>query len=64
MLASSPLCADPFGDHARDGVVVAASEVDHIKPKRNGGRDDWDNLQTLCQVCHSKKTAAEGARWG
>ena len=64
-LANHPLCVDPFGDHAADGVdAVAASDVDHIKPKRDGGTDDMDNLQSLCKRCHSKKTAIEDNRWG
>lgn len=42
-----------------------ANTVDHIKPIREGGerlRDE--NLQALCQSCHSKKSAKEGSRWG
>lgn len=41
------------------GLTVAASEVDHIIPKRNGGSNDTMNLQALCKSCHSKKTAKE-----
>ena len=36
-----------------------AREVDHIKPKANGGTDDEDNLQALCVACHRVKTAKE-----
>lgn len=32
---------------------------DHITPRAEGGGDELDNLQTLCQDCHNKKTAAE-----
>jgi len=63
-LAANPLCADIYGDHARDGQVVAAIDVDHILPRAAGGQDDWDNLQALCPSCHSKKTAIEDGRWG
>lgn len=37
-----------------------ARQVDHIKPIEDGG-DRWaeDNLQTLCDSCHSAKTNAE-----
>lgn len=54
-LRANPLCADPFDLHANH--VVAAVHVDHIIPKRNGGTDEWDNLQGLCASCHSHKTA-------
>lgn len=63
-LAAHPLCADPFGDHQRDGVVVAATDVDHIVPRTRGGTDDESNLQQLCHSCHSRKTNAEdGGGW-
>lgn len=64
-LAAHPFCADPFGDHRAAGVqAVAATEVDHITPRRGGGSDDPSNLQSLCKSCHSKKTATEDGRWG
>ncbi len=63
-LNAHPLCADPFGVHAAAGEIVQATQVDHIKPKRAGGRDSWDNLQALCDSCHSRKTALEYGRWG
>lgn len=62
-LASHPLCGDPFGHHAEENRLVPATEVDHIKPKQQGGTDRWENLQALCKPCHSLKTAGEG-RWG
>ena len=34
-------------------------EVDHIKPRALGGNNDISNLQTLCNICNTKK----GARW-
>lgn len=33
--------------------------VDHIVPKARGGRDDDDNLQSLCAPCHDAKTRRE-----
>ena len=29
--------------------------TDHIISKKNGGLDEWANLQTLCRVCNSIK---------
>jgi len=34
-----------------------ATDVDHIIPRREGGTDQWHNLQALCHECHSSKTA-------
>jgi len=58
-----PLCADPFGIHAERKEQVRATEVDHVIPKAEGGADKWDNLQSLCKPCHSRKTAEE-SNWG
>lgn len=46
----------------RQGLVRLGSEVDHIKPKCEGGTDDLQNLQFICDQCHMAKTAAEAAR--
>jgi len=52
-----PMCADPFGVHAAEGVPALGEHVDHIVPRSAGGTDDGSNLQTLCARCHSRKTA-------
>ncbi|MWP40349.1 HNH endonuclease [Rhodobacter sphaeroides] len=56
-LAAHPLCADCAGL----GLVVAAAEVDHIRPHRGDPGLMWDraNWQPLCRPCHSRKTARE-----
>jgi 5-methylcytosine-specific restriction protein A len=38
-----------------------ATDVDHVVPRRLGGRDALDNLQPLCHACHSRKTNRERA---
>lgn len=58
-LRRHPLCMDPFGVHHEIQQVVAATEVDHIKPKRDGGGNEETNLQALCKSCHSRKTMSE-----
>ena len=57
-----PWCLDPFGDH--DGAQVSATQVDHIIPRNIGGTDNDENLQALCDHCHSKKTAMEDGGFG
>lgn len=46
-----------------NGKIRAASEVDHIRPKADGGTDDINNLQAICKQCHVAKSAREGSRW-
>lgn len=41
-----------------------AAHVDHIVPLEEGGSDTDDNLQTLCQACHGRKTREEQKRRG
>ena len=44
---------------------LAATDVDHIRPKRLGGSDDMDNLRALCRECHKAVTATDhSARQG
>lgn len=46
----------------RNDRARTATDVDHIKPKKQGGTDDWGNLQSLCRQCHIDKTARENGR--
>jgi len=43
------------------GIVVHGKEahVHHNVPKRDGGTDYLDNLETRCRSCHSKETVRE-----
>ena len=41
----------------REGDVM---EVDHIRPKVLGGKDQYNNLQILHRHCHDVKTAGDG----
>lgn len=75
-LAKHPRCEL----HQARGEVVAAREVDHIRPHRlreaidsgdpariaTARRLFWDsaNWQALCSSCHSEKTAREDGGWG
>lgn len=61
-LRSHPLCV-----HCEaQGLVVAATEVDHIIPYKGDATLQWDsnNWQSLCSSCHSKKTATEDGGFG
>jgi hypothetical protein len=48
---------------ARDGYRCRACDgtedlrVDHVRPRRYGGSNKMDNLQTLCNPCNSSKGA-------
>jgi 5-methylcytosine-specific restriction endonuclease McrA len=55
MLYANPLCADPFGKHARANTTESASQVHHIKGLRTHPElwNHHDNLQCLCTGCHS-----------
>ncbi|MBB4857186.1 5-methylcytosine-specific restriction endonuclease McrA [Novosphingobium chloroacetimidivorans] len=42
--------------------MTQATIADHIKPKAEGGTDDRENYQPICDLCHVLKTAAEAKR--
>ena len=64
ILASNPICADPYGIHEKQGTTGHATQVDHIKPLRTHPElwNTLDNLQCLCTGCHSKKGQDERRR--
>jgi 5-methylcytosine-specific restriction enzyme A len=62
-LMREPLCC---ACHAH-GLIVVASEVDHVSPIKSGGAVfDPNNLQSLCKRHHSMKTNNDdktGKQW-
>jgi len=54
-LAANPLCID-CKQLAR---VKAAEVIDHIIPLALGGTDTDDNIRSLCNDCHRKRTAEQ-----
>lgn len=61
-LRSHPLCVSC----AADGLVTAATVVDHKVPHKGDMVLFWDasNWQPLCKTCHDQKTAREDGGWG
>ncbi|MGZ8351370.1 MAG: HNH endonuclease [Allosphingosinicella sp.] len=41
-----------------------ARHVDHIMPRKAGGRETSDNLQLLCGPCHARKTDIRDGGFG
>lgn len=60
-LQANPLCEDPHWTHLLLGRPVLACEVDHKQRRRDFPElaFRWENLQSLCKRCHSRKTAME-----
>lgn len=46
-------------DCQAEGIVKAASVVDHIKPLAQGGEDIDENTRNLCDPHHAKRTAEQ-----
>jgi 5-methylcytosine-specific restriction enzyme A len=57
------LLANPLCEHCEArGLVVIATEVDHIIPLFKGGEESLDptvNKQSLCSECHKIKTSKD-----
>lgn len=59
-LSQNPLCEMC----KRNGKFTTATEVHHIKPLAEGGRNDIENLMPLCKSCHSRITrVTENAKY-
>ena len=57
-LRLAKLRANPLCEHCIKPTMAA--QVDHIQAIAKGGDPwAWDNLQSLCVSCHSRKTNAE-----
>jgi 5-methylcytosine-specific restriction protein A len=72
-LLEHPLCGDRVNGRsaahsrcAREGRIVAGRQVDHIQAHRGDELLMWSasNHQTLCDSCHSSKTAREDGAFG
>lgn len=55
VLRSNPLCVVCQAA----GRLRAATQVDHVRALFQGGTNDFDNLQGLCEPCHLDKSLAE-----
>ncbi|MBF9263925.1 HNH endonuclease [Paracidovorax cattleyae] len=58
LFARDPLCAEC----RRLGLVVLATQRDHIVPLEEGGADEVTNTQGLCDEHHDAKSKAERER--
>ena len=59
-IKKNPICAEC----KRQDKLTAGYCVDHIRPISIGGNKiDISNLQTLCESCHSKKSAQESVEY-
>ena len=55
-LRKNPICEQCI----RIGLIIPAQVVDHIVPINKGGAAlDIDNLQSLCNPCHNRKSAMD-----
>ena len=58
---NNPLCIEC----ERNDLIVPVKVVDHIIPINAGGAMlDDDNLQSLCESCHNRKSANESKGYG
>jgi 5-methylcytosine-specific restriction enzyme A len=56
-----PLCAECL----KKDLTVVGTVADHIIPINAGGAKlDDNNIQTLCESCHNRKSASESRGYG
>ena len=67
IVAQGGKCGDPQKDPTGKGcgrhllaLPAVSVHVDHIVPRNEGGRDDWENCQALCSDCNLR--AGDGSR--
>lgn len=48
----------------KQGRLVPVEEVHHKIPIKQGGKNTWSNLMSLCQSCHTKIHMEMGDRQG
>lgn len=60
VLAEEPLCR--LCRAKEPPQFTPATIADHIRPKAEGGTDERENYQGLCDRCSKAKTARESAR--
>lgn len=58
LFAANPLCVVC----AKLDLVTLATQRDHIKPLSEGGTDEADNVQGLCDACHDEKSLGESLK--
>ena len=47
-----------------DICLGKATTIDHVRPKAQGGPDDWDNVVAACRKCNHKKGSKTLAELG
>jgi len=65
LIRAAFLSANPLCEMCKsDGRLTPATLVHHRRKLTDGGSNDWENLQALCQSHHSQLHAEQGDRWG
>ena len=63
-IRKAKLNTDPLCEECRKaGRYTKATLVHHRLPLSEGGSNNFDNLESLCDSCHSRIHAKHGDRW-